>query len=153
MAVKPIPEGLQSITPYLVVDGAARALEFYKQAFGAVEKFRSAMPNGKIGHAEMFIGSSAVFVADEHPQMGALGPKSVGGTPVSLMLYVENVDKVFAQAVKAGATVERPLADQFYGDRTGGVVDPFGHRWYLAQHIEDVSPEELEKRARAAGRQ
>ena len=151
--VKPIPDGYHSVTPYLIADGAARALEFYRQAFGAEEKFRSTMPDGKIGHAEMRIGSSIVMLADENPQMGARGPKTVGGTPIMLMLYLEDVDKVFAQAVKAGATVERPLANAFYGDRTGGVVDPFGHRWYLAQHVEDVAPEEIERRAKAAGRQ
>ena len=152
MAVKPIPEGYHSITPYLIVDGAARAIEFYEKAFGAEEKFRMPQPDGRIGHAELKIGDSIVMLADENMQMGIRGPKSVGGTPMMLMLYVNDVDKVFARAVEAGASVERPLANQFYGDRTGGVVDPFGHKWYLATHVEDVAPDELERRAKAAGR-
>jgi len=150
--VKPIPEGYHTVTPYLIVDGAARALEFYKKAFGAEETFRMPGPDGKIGHAEFRLGNSMIMIADEHPEMGARGPKSAGGTPISLMVYVEDVDKVFARAVQAGATVDRPLANQFYGDRTGGVVDPVGHKWYLATHVEDVPPDEMEKRAKAAGR-
>jgi PhnB protein len=149
MAVKPIPDGYHSVTPYLIVDGAARALDFYKRAFGAEETFRMPGPDGRIGHAEMRVGDSMIMLADQHPEAGAKGPKSYGGSPVSLMVYVENVDKVFAQAVSAGATVERPLANQFYGDRTGGIVDPFGHKWYLATHIEDVAPAEMERRAKA----
>jgi len=150
--VKPIPEGYHTVTPYLIVDGAARALEFYKKAFGAEETFRMPGPGGKIGHAEFRLGNSMIMIADEHPEMGARGPKSAGGTPMSLIVYVEDVDKVFPRAVQAGATVDRPLANQFYGDRTGGVVDPFGHKWYLATHVEDVPPDEMEKRAKAAGR-
>lgn len=149
MSVKPIPDGYPPLTPYLIVDGATRALEFYKQAFGAEETFRMPLPGGRISHAEMRIGSSVLMLADENFQVGAKAPKSVGGTPVMLFLYVDDVDKVFARAVAAGATVERPLENQFYGDRTGGVVDPFGHRWYLATHVEDVPPAELERRARA----
>ncbi|MBL0209784.1 MAG: VOC family protein [Holophagaceae bacterium] len=147
--VKPIPEGYHSVTPYLIVRGAAKALEFYKQAFGAVELFRMEAPDGRIGHAEIRIGDSPIMLADEHPDMGAKSPETWGGSPVSLMLYVEDVDRVFARAVEAGATVERPLADQFYGDRTGGLKDPFGHVWYVATHIEDVPPEELDRRAKA----
>ena len=149
MAVKPIPDGYHSITPYLIVEGAARALEFYKTAFGALEKFRMPGPDGRIGHAEMRVGDSVIMLADGNPSIGAKGPKAYGGSPVSLMVYVEDVDKIFAQAVAAGATVERPLANQFYGDRTGGIVDPFGHKWYLATHVEDVAPDELERRAKA----
>jgi PhnB protein len=147
--VKPIPEGYHSVTPYLVVRGAARALDFYKQAFGAIELLRMEAPDNRIGHAEIRIGDSHIMLADEHPEMGAKSPETWGGSPVSLMLYVEDVDRVFAQAVEAGAVVERPLANQFYGDRTGGLKDPFGHVWYVATHIEDVSPEEMDRRAKA----
>jgi PhnB protein len=146
MAVKPVPDGYHSVTPYLIVDGAARALDFYKQALGAEELVRMPGPGGRVAHAEVRIGDSMVMLADENAQMGARGPKSLGGSPITLMVYVEDVDKVFARAVAAGATVERPIANQFYGDRTGGIVDPFGHKWYLATHIEDVSPEEMKKR-------
>ncbi|MGH8307988.1 MAG: VOC family protein [Gammaproteobacteria bacterium] len=143
--VKPIPAGYHSVTPYLIINGAAAALDFYKKAFGAKEKLR--MPHGdRIGHAEIVIGDSHVMLADENPDMGARAPQA--GTPpaVSIMLYVKDVDAVFKRAVAAGARVERPLADQFYGDRTGGIIDPFGHRWYLGTHIEDVSVKELQKR-------
>ncbi len=148
-SVKPIPEGYHSVTPYLIIRGAAKALAFYKLAFGATENLRMEAPDGRISHAEILIGDSTLMLADEHPEIGAKSPESWGGSPVSLMLYVENVDQVFAQAVKAGAAVERPLADQFYGDRTGGLKDPFGHVWYVATHIEDVSPEEMDRRAKA----
>jgi PhnB protein len=150
--VKPIPEGYHSATPYLIVKDAARAIEFYKRAFGATELLRMAAPGGKIGHAEIKIGDSPIMLADEVPDMGALSPESLGGTPVSILLYVEDVDAVFNQAIAAGAKVQRPVKDQFYGDRTGGVTDPFGHIWYVATHKEDVSPEEMRKRAAAAGR-
>lgn len=149
MAVQPIPEGYHSITPYLIVDGGARALEFYAKAFGAREKLRIPGPGGSIAHAEMLLGDSMFMLADESPASDARSPKSVGGTPVTLMVYVEDVDRVFARAVEAGAKVQRPLANQFYGDRTGGGVDPFGHKWYLAQHVEDVSPEEMDRRMKA----
>jgi len=150
--VKPIPEGYHTATPYLIVRDAARAIEFYKKAFGAMELMRMADPSGKIGHAEIKIGDSPIMLADEVPGMGHRSPESLGGSPVSILLYVEDVDAVFNQAVAAGAKVQRPLADQFYGDRTGGVTDPFGHVWYVATHKEDVSPEEMRKRAAAAGR-
>ena len=150
--VKPIPEGYHTATPYLIVRDAARAIEFYKKAFGAQELMRMANPSGKIGHAEIKIGDSPIMLADEVPGMGYRSPESLGGSPVSLLLYVEDVDAVFNQAVAAGAKVQRPVADQFYGDRTGGVTDPFGHVWYVATHMEDVSPEEMRKRAAAAGR-
>ena len=150
--VKPIPEGYHTATPYLIVNAAADAIEFYKKAFGAKEIMRMTQPDGKIGHAEIKIGDSRVMLADEFPQMGARSPQSLGGSPVSILLYVEDVDAMFTQAVAAGATVQRPVADQFYGDRTGGVTDPFGHVWYIATHKEDVSSEEMKKRVAAAGR-
>ena len=147
--VRPIPEGYHAVTPYLIVDDAARALEFYKQAFGATELFRMNGPDGRIGHAEIEIGDSRVMLADEHPEMNARSPRSFGGSPVSLLLYVEAVDAVVNQATAAGGKLIRPVADQFYGDRTGGVEDPFGHTWYIATHVEDVAPEELARRAAA----
>ena len=150
--VKPIPDGYHAITPYLIIDGAARAIEFYKQAFGATEHFRMANSDGRIGHAELRIGDSSIMLADEHPGMNAHGPRKYGGTPISLHLYVADVDAVFAKAVAAGGKLEREPTDQFYGDRTAGIEDPFGHRWYLATHVEDVSAEEMEKRAKAAGK-
>ena len=148
--VKPIPEGYGAVTPYLIVNGAARAIEFYKQAFGATETFRMEAPGGRVGHAEIKIGDSHVMLADEHPEMGARGPQTIGGSPVSLVLYVEDVDATVSRAVEAGAKLTRPVANQFYGDRTGGVEDPFGHAWYVATHVEDVSEEEMQKRAAAA---
>lgn len=147
--VNHIPEGYHSVTPYLVVDGAARAIEFYKQAFGAEEVFRMEDEGGRVGHAEIKIGDSHVMLADEHPEMGARGPRALGGSPVSLMLYVGDVDAVVGRAVEAGAKLTRPVENQFYGDRTGGVEDPFGHAWYVATHVEDVPPEELKARAAA----
>jgi PhnB protein len=149
---KPVPDGYHTATPYLIVNDAAQAIEFYKKAFGATELMRMAQPGGKIGHAEIKIGDSIIMLADESPDVGARSPQSIGGSPVSIMLYVEDVDRVFSQAVAGGAKVRRPVADQFYGDRTGGVEDPFGHLWYIATHTEDVSPEEMRKRAAAAGR-
>jgi PhnB protein len=148
--VKPIPDGYHSVTPYLIVDGAASAIEFYTKAFGAIELVRMAGPDGKIGHAEVLIDDSHVMLADEHPGMGARGPRSIGGSPVSLLLYVEDVDAVINKAVSLGAKLTRPVADQFYGDRTGGLEDPFGHNWYVATHKEDVSPEEMQRRSAAA---
>jgi PhnB protein len=148
--VKPIPEGYGAVTPYLIVDGAARAIEFYKEAFGAEETFRMEGPGGRVGHAEIKIGDSHVMLADEHPEMGARGPRSFGGSPISLVLYVEDVDATVSRAVEAGAKLTRPVANQFYGDRTGGLEDPFGHAWYVATHVEDVSEEEMKKRAAAA---
>jgi PhnB protein len=147
--VKPIPEGYHSVTPYLIVDGAAAAIEFYKKIFGAIEVVRMPAPGGRIGHAEIKIGDSHVMLADENPEMNARSPKSVGGSSISLLLYVENVDKIVERAVAAGAKLERPVEDKFYGDRMGGIVDPFGHLWYVGTHIEDVSPEEMKKRMAA----
>ena len=148
--VKPIPDGYTSVTPYLIVDGAAAALEFYSKAFGAKEVLRFPAPGGRIGHAEIMIGDSHVMLADEHPEMGIRGPKAIGGSPISIMLYVEDVDAVAKQAEAAGAKITRPVADQFYGDRTGGLEDPFGHTWYVATHVEDMSEEEMQKRMAAA---
>ena len=145
--VKPIPEGYHTVTPYLTIHGAARAIEFYQQAFGARELFRMEGPDGKIGHAELQIGDSRVMLADEFPQMGGTSPQTLGGSSVAIMLYVEDVDKVYHQALKAGAKEDRPLQDQFYGDRSGSVFDPFGHKWFVATHKEDVSPEELQRRS------
>lgn len=139
------PAGYHSVTPYLYVDGAAAAIEFYKKAFGAIETVRMPGEDGKIAHAEIRIGDSHIMLADESEQVKAFSPKHYGGAPFSLMVYVEDVDSVFQKAVDAGATVNRPLADQFYGDRTGGVEDPFGHSWYLATHLRDVSPEEMQQ--------
>jgi len=150
--VKPIPEGYHTATPYLIIKDAARAIESYKKAFGATELMRMAQPDGRIGHAEIRIGDSPIMLADEFPEMGHRSPQSLGGSPVSILLYVEDVDALFNQAVSAGAKVQKPVQDQFYGDRIGGVTDPFGHVWYIATHKEEVSPEEMRKRAAAAGR-
>lgn len=148
---KPIPEGYYSVTPYLIVKGAAAAIEFYKKAFGAKELFRMKPgEDGRIGHAEIRIGNAPVMLADEFPEHGFRSPQSIGGSPVSLLLYVEDVDAVAARAVSAGATVLRPIKDQFYGDRSGTYSDPFGHTWTIATHKEDVSPEEMERRASEA---
>ena len=146
-AAKPIPEGHQAVSPYLIVDGGARALDFYKKAFGATELFRMDAPGGKIGHAEIKIGDSVVMLADVHAEMQAHDPHHYKGSPVSLHVYVEDVDKVAKQATAAGATVKRPVQDQFYGDRSGTFEDPFGHTWHLSTHKEDLSPEEIGRRA------
>jgi len=146
--VKPIPEGYHSLTPYLIVGGAAEAIEYYKKAFGAIELFRMDH-GGKIGHAEMKIGDSPFMLADEFPEMGYRGAKTLGGTPVNLMIYVDDVDTIYKQAIEAGGTEVKPLQDQFYGDRSGTLTDPFGHVWTVATHKEDVSSEEMEKRVAA----
>ena len=146
--VKPIPEGYHSLTPYLIVDGAADALEYYKKAFGAIELFRMEH-QGKVGHAEMKIGDSPFMLADGQPEMGYKGPKAYGGTPVSLMIYVDDSDAIYKQAIDAGGVELKPLQDQFYGDRSGTLTDPFGHVWTVSTHKEDVSPEEIEKRLAA----
>ena len=142
-------EGYHTVTPHMIFKSAASALDFYKQAFGAAEIMRMAGPGGKIMHAEMRIGDSIVMMADEFPEMGALSPQTVGGSPMSLMIYVENVDASFGRAISAGAKVCKPLQDQFYGDRSGTINDPFGYQWTLATHVEDVSPEEMKKRMAA----
>lgn len=144
MAVAPIPAGYHSVTPYLIVDGAVRAIEFYKQAFGAVELMRLPGPDGKLMHAEVKIGDSPVMLADEGN--GQHAPQPGATPPVSFMIYVPDVDRVFARALAAGATEQRPVTDQFYGDRMGMLVDPFGHVWGIATHVEDVAPEEIDRR-------
>ncbi len=146
---KPIPAGLHSLTPHLVVRGAKEAIAFYTQAFGAVEESRMPTPDGGILHAQLRVGDSRLFVADEGPHGATKAPKSVGGSTASLMLYVENVDATYDQAVKAGATAKAPLQDMFWGDRWGMVEDPFGHVWQLATHKEDLTPEEMGRRAQA----
>ena len=148
--VKPIPDGYPQVTPYLCVDGAAAAIEFYSTVFGAKERMRMPAPDGRIGHAELQFGDSVVMLSDEYPEMGVKGPKSLGGTPVTLSVYVEDVDAVFGQAVQAGASALRQPENQFYGDRSGQFEDPFGHRWNVATHVEDVSPDEMARRAAEA---
>ena len=149
MATKFIPDGYHTATPYLTVKDAARAIEFYKRAFDATESMRVAAPEGKVGHAEIKIGDSIIMLADEFPEWGNRSPQSLGGSTVGLCLYVKDVDSVFARAVAAGAQVSKPVEDQFYGDRSGTVTDPFGHVWTIATHTEDVSPEEMQRRAEA----
>ncbi len=146
-AVQPIPAGYPRVTPYLSVDGGAAAINFYVQVLGATESVRMAGPEGKIGHAELKIGDSLIMLADASAEMGGQTPGSLGGTPVTLMVYVEDVDAVCAKAVAAGATMERDVDVQFYGDRAGQFVDPFGHKWFIATHVEDVDPEEMQRRA------
>jgi PhnB protein len=146
MPVKPIPDGYHTATPYLIIRGAAAALDFYKKAFGATELMRFGGPDGKVGHAEIQIGNSRIMLGDEMPEMNCKGPQTLGGSPVGIMLYVEDADARFKQALAAGATETRPIQDQFYGDRSGTVTDPFGHQWTIATHKEDVSPEELQRR-------
>jgi PhnB protein len=145
MAVTPIPEGYHSVTPYMIVDGAAEAIRWYGQAFGATEALRLPMGD-KVGHAEIRIGDSFVMLADEWPDHGLVGPRARGGTTMSLLIYVEDCDSVFARALAAGATQERPVETQFYGDRSGTLIDPFGHRWTVATHVEDVPDEEIRRR-------
>ncbi len=140
--VKPIPDGHHTVTPNLTVKGAAAAIDFYKRAFGAKEQFRMAMPDGNIGHAQILIGDSILMLADEFPHWSK-SPQSLNGTPVTLVVYVEDVDAVFSRAVDAGATVKLPVENKFYGDRSGCVVDPFGHLWMLMTHVEDVPPQEM----------
>ena len=146
---KAILDGYGRVTPYLIVDGAAEAIEFYKTVFGATERMRMGAPGEKIGHAELMLGESCIMLADEHPEIGARGPRAIGGTPVTISLYVEDVDTTAARAVEAGAKLTRPVETQFYGDRVAGIEDPFGHSWHLATHVEDVSPEEMERRMAA----
>ena len=150
MKTKPIPDGYHSVTPYLIIKGAAQAIDFYKRAFGATELVHMPGPNGKVMHAEIKIGDSPIMLADEFPEMGAISPTTLKGTTFGLALYVENVDAVCAQATAAGAKVLRPLQNQFYGYRSATLEDPFGHRWTVATHVEDVSPEEMKRRAAAA---
>ena len=150
MAVKPIPDGYHSVTPYLIVRGAAKAIDFYVNAFGATELMRMPGPDGTIGHAEIRIGDSPVMLADENAAVNAEGPEILGGSPVLLMIYVEDCDAVFQRALSLGATQVKPVQDQFYGDRSGSLTDPFGHQWTVATHTEDVSPEEMSRRMKEA---
>jgi uncharacterized glyoxalase superfamily protein PhnB len=145
MAVKPIPDGYHTLTPYLTVRNAAKAIEFYKQAFGAQERGVMKGPDGRVMHAELLIGDSIVMLADEWPDFGALSPESVGGSSSGLHIYVDNVDEAFARAVKAGAQTEMPVSDQFWGDRYGKLKDPFGHKWSIATHVKDMSADEMKR--------
>ena len=147
--VKPIPDGYPRVTPYLYIDGAGAAIDFYGAVLGATERMRMGGPDGKVGHAELQIGDSVIMLADEHPDMGIRGPKTIGGTPVAISVYVEDVDAVFERALKEGATELRAVDNQFYGDRSGQFEDPFGHHWSVATHVEDVPPDEMAKRAAA----
>jgi PhnB protein len=149
-SVKPIPDGYPRVSAYLIIDGASDAIDFYTDVFGASERMRMGDPSGKVGHAELAIGDSVVMLADEYPEMDAVGPKTVGGTPVTMSVYVEDVDATFDRAVKAGAKALRPVENQFYGDRSGQFLDPFGHKWSVASHVEDVPPDEMAKRAAEA---
>ena len=149
-AVQPIPADYPRVIPYLSVDGAAAAIDFYAKVFGATKSVRMMTPDGKVGHAELRIGESMIMLADQNPDMGGQTPASLGGTPVTVIVYVEAVDDVCAKAVQAGATLERKVEDQFYGDRAGQFTDPFGHKWFVATHVEDVEPEEMERRAAVA---
>ncbi|MBN9522000.1 VOC family protein [bacterium] len=146
MSVKPIPDGYHTVTPYMTIRGAAKAIDFYKEAFGAVEVLRMPMPDGSIAHAEIKIGDSIIMFGEENPAWGNKSPQALGGTPSGLCIYVPDCDAVFAKALAAGATVMKPLQNQFYGDRSGTVIDPFGHAWTVATHVEDVAPAELQKR-------
>ena len=150
MATQPIPEGYHTVTPYLAVDDATEAIDYYTKAFGAKERVRMETPDGKVGHAELEIGDSLVMLSDPFPQASTKPPNELGGTSVSVFMYVEDVDAVVKQAVDAGATVTMEVADQFWGDRFGSVKDPFGHLWSIATHVEDVPPEEMAERAKAA---
>jgi PhnB protein len=151
-ATKPVPEGYHSATPYLIVKGAAEAIDFYQRAFGATELLRMADQKGAIAHAEIKIGDSVIMLADENPNVGYRGPRSLGGSTVSILLYVADVDDTFARALEAGARAQRPVANQFYGDRSGTLEDPFGHFWTISTHVEDVAPEEMKRRVAAAFR-
>ena len=144
--VSPIPEGYPRVMPYLAVDGAAEALEFYTKVLGAKERMRMPGPDGKVGHAELEIGDAVIMLADEYPDMGVRSPKAIGGSPVTIYVYVDDVDSVFDAAISAGATELGAVEDRFYGDRSGQFEDPFGHRWGVSTHVEDVPPEEMEKR-------
>ncbi len=148
--VNPIPDGYPRVTPYLSIDGASAAIDFYSKVFGATERVRMPDPDGRIGHAELQLGDSLIMLADEYPEMDIRGPKAVGGTPVTISVYVEDVDAVFDRAVELGAKPLRQVQDEFYGDRSGQFEDPFGHRWSVASHVEDVPPDEMAKRAAEA---
>ena len=147
--VKPVPDGHRTVTPYLAIKNAAKALDFYQRAFGAVESYKLMMPDGRVGHAEIRLGDSLIMLADEFPEYGGKAPDTLGGSPVSLHLYVEDVDAFVKKAVAAGAKERKPVTDQFYGDRSGQLEDPFGHLWWVATHKEDVAPDEMQKRVQA----
>jgi PhnB protein len=147
--VKAIPTGHHTVTPYLAIRNAARALEFYEKGFGATVAYKLLLPDGRLGHAEIRLGDSFIMLADEFPEYGGKAPEALGGSPVSIHLYVEDVDAFFKRALMAGARERRPVEDQFYGDRSGQLEDPFGHLWWVATHKEDVAPEEMQKRAQA----
>ena len=148
--VKPIPDGYHNITPYLVIRGASAAIDYYKKALGATEIMRMPQPDGRVGHAELKFGDAVVMLADEFPEMNIVGPATLGNTTVGLLLYVEDADATFDKAVSLGAKVTKPMADQIYGDRSGTLEDPFGHKWTIATHQEDVSPEEMRRRMAAS---
>ena len=148
--VKPIPDNYPQVTPYLCVDGASAAIDFYSSVFGATVRMRMDAPDGKVGHADLQIGNSVILLSDEYPEMGVQSPKTIGGTPVTLNVYMEDADATFERAVSLGAKALRPVENQFYGDRSGQFEDPFGHRWNVATHIEDVPPDEMAKRAAEA---
>ena len=152
-AAKPIPQGYHSVTPYLILNSASDAIAFYKKALGADEVMRMEDPGGKVHHAEIKIGDSRIMLADEHPELQALSPKTIGGSPVSIHLYVADVDAAVERAVAAGAKLVRPVADQFYGDRVGGIEDPFGYRWFFATRKEDLTMDEIRRRAAAQGQE
>ena len=153
MSVRPVPEGYSTVTPYLIVTGAAEAIDYYTKVFGATELMRFPGPDGKVGHAEIKIGTSIVMLADEAPDRGQRSPQSLGGSGTGIMLYVEDVDRVFERAIAAGGKTQRAVTDQFYGDRSGSLIDPFGHMWTVATHVEDVAPEEMQRRMEAMGQQ
>jgi PhnB protein len=146
MTAKAVPDGHHTVTPYLAIQNAVQALEFYKRAFGAVEIFRLMMPDGRLGHAEIKLGDSIIMMADEFPEYGGKAPPTLGGTPVNIHLYVDDVDAFVKKAVAAGATERKPIKDQFYGDRSGQLEDPYGHQWWVATHKEDIAPDEMQKR-------
>lgn len=152
-AVKPIPDGYPRVTPSLIIDGASDAIAFYTSVLGATERMRMDGPDGKVGHAELQLGDSVIMVADEYPDMGYVGPRTIGGSPVTISVYVDDVDATFAAAIAAGATSTRPVENQFYGDRSGQFEDPWGHRWNVGTHVEDVPPDEMAKRAAAMAEQ
>lgn len=147
--VKAIPAGHRTVTPYLTIKNGVKALEFYKKAFGATESYKLLMPDGRLGHAEIRLGDSVIMLSDEFPEFGGKAPQTLGGSAVSIHLYVEDVDALFKRALAAGAKERKPVMDQFYGDRSGQLEDPFGHLWWVATHKEDVAPEEMQKRVRA----
>jgi PhnB protein len=147
--VQPIPAGHHTVTPYLIIKNAAKALEFYKNAYGATETYRLQLPDGRVGHAEIRLGDSLIMLADEFPEYGGKAPETLGGSPVNIHLYVDDVDGFFKKALAAGANERKPVMDQFYGDRSGQLEDPFGHLWWVATHKEEVSPDEMQKRVQA----